>query len=65
MVSEKGLEGNHYGISDIAITSVILNLLGEYVTGVDYSRYVLHVDIFGMMTFTNHVLPEVGMFDTF
>ena len=65
MVSEKGLEGNHHGITEIALMSVVLNLLGEDFTWVDDSRYVLHIENFGLMEFTNHVLPEVEVFDTF
>ena len=65
MVSEKGLEGNHHGFTDNALMSFALHLLGEDSTWVDDSRYVLHIENFGLMEFTNHVLPEVEVFDTF
>ena len=60
---EKVLEGNHNGIIDITIMSVFLNLFGEDVNGFDDTSYVLHIDIFGLMAFTNYVLPEVDLFE--
>ena len=65
MVYEKGLKGNHHGILEISIMIVVLNLLVEDVTGIDYSSYVLHIYIFVMMTFTNHTFPEIEVFDAF
>ena len=65
MVYEKFLEGNYHGIAGIAIRSVVHNLLGENVTGVDDASYVLHIYIFRLIAFTNHVFPEVDVFDTF
>ena len=65
MVYEKFLEGNQHGITEIEIMSVFIHLLGEYFTGVDDARYVLHLDIFGMMEFPNHVSSEIEVFDTF
>ena len=44
---------------------VVLHLLGEDVTGVYDSSYVLHIDIFGLMAFTNHGFPKVEVFNTF
>ena len=46
MVYEKGFEGNHHGIAEIVITSVVLNNLGEYFNGFDDTRYVLHLECF-------------------
>ena len=46
MVSEKVLEGNHNGIAENAIMSVILHLLDGNVTGFDDTRYVLQLGIF-------------------
>ena len=43
--------------------SVFLNLFGEDVNGFDDTSYVLHIDIFGLMAFTNYVLPEVDLFE--
>ena len=54
MVSEKGLQVNNHGMTEIEIMSVVLHLLGEDVTRVDDARYVLQIDIFGMMAFTDH-----------
>ena len=65
MVSEKGLEGNHHGIAEIAIMIVFLHILGEYVTRVDDSRHMFRIDIFELMAFTNNVFPEVEVLDTF
>ena len=65
MVSEKGLKGNHHGIAEIEIMSVFIHLLDEYATGVDYARYVIHIEIFGMMASTNYFPPKIEVFDTF
>ena len=65
VVSKKGLKGNHHVIADIVIMCVILNLLGEDFTGVYDARYVLQIDIFGLVGFTNQFLLEFEVFYTF
>ena len=46
MVSEQGLEGNHHIIAEIAITGVVLHIIGKDLTGVDNTRYMIHIGIF-------------------
>ena len=65
MVSEKGLEENHHGITDIAIMSVIIHLLGEDFTGVEDARYVKHIDIIEPMAFTKQFPPDIEVFNNF
>ena len=59
MILEESLELNHHGITLVVIINIVLHILGENVTWVDDSRYVLHFHIFGLMASPNHILSEV------
>ena len=52
-------------ITDISEKSVILNLLSENFAWINDAWDVFHVNIFWLMTLSNHVFYEIYMFDYF
>ena len=58
-VSQKRLEGDHHGVSEIFEVRVVFHFIRENVDGIDDSKNMVDVQIFRLMAFANHVFSEV------